>query len=275
MARQCAPSLLENLGEGSYFAMYTKLGYAVVVTDYAGLGTDFPSAYVNLRSNAMDMVGAVQASRSFVPQLGPKWIAMGEGEGAVVAVAVAEMQGGEIQDPNFLGSISLGGLADGENLANRWIHVDPVRMIHLAHGIKSAFPQFDPSEILTGPAMAHYREVATSCDSFAALPAISTNQILKQGWDADPFLKQYFANNTLGLKSTSRPIYVLVSDSFSAIPIAMTEQAVRRLCRQDDRVLFEKLKSPDSKNLIGDSVSDQIAWIQARFASQPPVSNCK
>src|SRR6201993_2284525 len=102
MGCQWAPSLLENLGEGSYFAMYTKLGYAVVVTDYAGLGTDFPSAYLNLRSNAMDVVGAVQASRSAVPQLGSKWVVMGEGEGAAVAAAVAETDS-EIQDANFLG----------------------------------------------------------------------------------------------------------------------------------------------------------------------------
>jgi hypothetical protein len=274
IARQCAPSLLENLGEGSYFAMYTKLGYAVVATDYVGLGTEFPSVYLNLRSNAMDVVGAVQASRSAVSQLGPKWVAMGEGEGGVVAAAVAETEG-EIQDPNFLGSISLGGLTDSENIANRWIHVDPARMIYLAHGIKSAFPQFDPSGILTSQAMAYYEEATSSCDTFGASPLISATLVLKQGWERNSFVKQYFESNTLGLKSTSRPIYVLISDSNSPIPVAMTEQAIRRLCRQGDYVLFEKLKSPDSKTIIGDSVSDQIAWIQARFSNQAAVSNCK
>jgi hypothetical protein len=31
-----------------------------------------------------------------------------------------------------------------------------------------------------------------------------------------------------------------------------------------------ELKSRDSKTLIGDSVDEQIAWIQARFSNQTP-----
>jgi len=273
LARQCAPSLLENLGEGSYFAMYTGLGYAVLVTDYTGLGTNFQPSYLNLRANAIDVIGAVRASRSAVPQLGARWIAMGEGEGGVVAVAVGETEE-ELQDPNFLGSMGLGGLMDSENIANRLIDGDPVRMIYVANGIKAEFPQFEPSAILTSQAMTYYRKAVSSCDAVSGLPPLSANQVLKPGWEENSFVKQYFESNTLGRKSASRPILVLISDSASSIPVAMTDQAVKRLCSQRDTVLFKKLKSHDSKTLIGDSVGDQIAWIQARFSNQTAVSNC-
>ena len=43
-ARQCAPSLWRNLYYGPLLSMYLNLGYAVVATDYAGLGTDGRSA---------------------------------------------------------------------------------------------------------------------------------------------------------------------------------------------------------------------------------------
>src|ERR1019366_7463254 len=37
-ARQCAPSLMKNVGAGPILVMYANLGYAVVATDYSGLG---------------------------------------------------------------------------------------------------------------------------------------------------------------------------------------------------------------------------------------------
>ncbi|MGB7435048.1 MAG: hypothetical protein WBW49_06470, partial [Candidatus Acidiferrum sp.] len=67
---------------------------------------------------------------------------------------------------------------------------------------------------------------------------------------------------------------ILISDSPSSVPVAFTDQAVKRLCSQRDLILYKKLKSRDSKALIGDSVGEQIAWIQARFSNQTPESNC-
>ncbi|MGB7492817.1 MAG: lipase family protein [Candidatus Acidiferrum sp.] len=273
IAHDCAPSLLENLGEGSYFAMYAKLGYAVVVTDYAGLGTNFQSSYLNLRSNAFDVIAAVRAARRAIPQLGARWIAMGEGEGSVVAGAVTETVS-EIQDQNFLGSIGLGGLVDSENIANGWMQGDPTGMIYVAQGVKAEFPEFEPSEILTAQVMPYYRKALDSCDAVSELPPLSANQVLKQNWPENRFIKQYFAVNTLGRKPASRPILILISDSPSSVPVAFTDQAVKRLCSQRDLILYKKLKSRDSKALIGDSVGEQIAWIQARFSNQTPESNC-
>jgi Secretory lipase len=273
IARECAPSLLENLGEGSYFAMYTKLGYAVILTDYAGLGTNFQSSYLNLRSHALDVISAVRAARSATPELGAKWIAMGEGEGAAVATTVAETEN-ELQEHGFLGSLALGGLADAENIASRWIQSNPIGMIYVAEAIKAEFPQFEPSEVLTSQAMTYYRRALASCDAVSELPLLSANQVLQQGWQENRFVRQYFEANTLGRKSASRPILILISDSSSSIPVAMTDQTVRRLCGQRDVVLYQKLKSADSKTLVGDSVGEQIAWIRARFSDEHHESNC-
>jgi len=49
---------------------------------------------------------------------------------------------------------------------------------------------------------------------------------------------------------------------------------VMRLCKQGDRVQVETYPDPDPGNVIGDSVRDQIAWIEGRFAGRPVASNC-
>lgn len=92
VARQCAPSLARNLQHGPFLSMYVQLGYAVVATDYAGLGTSFPSAYADIPSNALDVIYSIPAARRALPQLGSRWIAMGTDEGGMAVAGVAELE---------------------------------------------------------------------------------------------------------------------------------------------------------------------------------------
>jgi hypothetical protein len=46
------------------------------------------------------------------------------------------------------------------------------------------------------------------------------------------------------------------------------------MCKQGDRVQWEKYAAPDSGSVIGESVRDQIAWIQGRFTGRPAPNNC-
>jgi hypothetical protein len=49
---------------------------------------------------------------------------------------------------------------------------------------------------------------------------------------------------------------------------------VARLCKQKDRVLFVGYPGLSASAVIGESVSEQISWIRARFAGVPAPSNC-
>jgi len=71
-----------------------------------------------------------------------------------------------------------------------------------------------------------------------------------------------------------RPLLVIGGEGDPMVPITMTAQVVARLCKQRDRVQFEKYPELDPGRVIGDSVRDQIAWIQARFAGRPSRTNC-
>jgi hypothetical protein len=55
----------------------------------------------------------------------------------------------------------------------------------------------------------------------------------------------------------------------------MTAQAIARMCQQSDTVQFHKYPNPDFAGLLGDSVRDQLTWIQARFAGLPASGKCE
>jgi len=270
VARECAPSLQENLGEGSFLSMYVNLGYAVVATDYAGLGTSARNAYVDLPSNAADVIYSVAAARAAVPELGPRWIAMGISEGDLAAIGVAELE----HDPDYLGSIALSGIVDSNNLlAVHLAKALPLYPVFLAYGIKSVFPKFDAHEILDDVGMNFYTRVQNSC-ALAGQPRLSPKLILKPNWQENAFVKDFVGRNTLGEKKASAPLLVLASETDPETPIAFTTEAVSRLCKQGDRVQFYRYQNPEARAAIGDSVRDQIGWIQARFANRAAPSNC-
>jgi hypothetical protein len=284
VARSCAPSLARNLGHGPFLSMYVNLGYAVVAPDYIGLGTDFRNAFLDNPSNAADLIASIPASRTAVPQLGVKWIVMGEAEGGLAAVAVAEKEN-EIRDPGYLGAIAISGLADiGEIYGHAAFGSSGPTWVSLAYGIKTVYPRFEVSGMLTTKALAVYRDIGQTCSKTGTMAELSFAEAVKAGWDDNEFVRQYFARNSLartqsyGPKSSGSklygPIMVISADSDQAVPVAATAQAIARLCKQGDAIQWQRYPSLDPGRVIGDSVRDQIAWIEARFAGRPSVTNC-
>lgn len=271
VARSCAPSLARNLQHGPFLAMYVHLGYAVVASDYAGLGTTSPSAFADIFSNAADVIHAVTAARRALPQLGSRWIAMGTGEGGMAVAGLAESESG-LDDSGYLGSVAISRLADMQNLYASESLLSYQAPLFLAYGIKTAFPQFQVSDMLTPAAASLYDKISQSCDEPGIHSDNSAASMLKAAWRTNKFVQKYFERNRLGLHPAQRPLLVITSQDDPAIN--ETAKIVTRLCKAGDKVQFEKLPESDLGRVIGDSARDQIAWIQSRFANAAPSDNC-
>ena len=273
-ARRCAPSLMRNLYEGPFLSMYVKLGYAVVATDYVGLGTNFRNASVDMQSNAADVIHSIAASRAAVPQLGRKWVAMGESEGGLAALGVAELER-DIRDPDYLGSIAISGIADAKELYEQIAKGNSSgQFFFLAYGVQTLYPRFQVNEVLTEKALALYRQIENACAVTSTDSEVPANQMLKSNWEDNGFMQQFFARNTVGQKPTYGPLLIISSDADPVVRAGMTARAVARMCKQHDTVQFHKYQSAEFTRVLGDSVRDQLTWIQARFAGQPGSSNC-
>ncbi len=274
VARLCAPSLMRNLYHGPFLSMYVNLGYAVVATDYTGLGTGFRNAFSDIPSNATDIIDSIPAARAAVPQLDARWIAMGDNDGALAVLGVAELES-DIRDPNYLGSIAISGVADAKDRYEHLAHGPSHNVLaFLAYGIRTVYPRFQVNDMLTEKALPVYRQIEQACADTGTSPLVSAVEMLKPNWGNNEFVKQFFARNTLGQRPAYGPLLVIGGEGDPMVPITMTAQVVARLCKQRDRVQFEKYPELDPGRVIGDSVRDQIAWIQARFAGRPSRTNC-
>jgi pimeloyl-ACP methyl ester carboxylesterase len=278
MARQCAPSLMRNLGIGPLLAMYANLGYAVVATDYAGLGSDSGKSVIDMRSNARDVIYAVAAARAAVKAIGNKWITVGAFQGALAGIAIAES---DLRDPNFLGTVATSGLADAPVAYGGFFSLagttrtpstpGSMMLLALAASVKALHADFQLNDMLKEAGIAAYQRVAKTC---GAEDSDFTLEMLKPGWEREKHIKQFLDDNSVGLRPARVPILVIAGEQDRAVTAYKTEKTAASLCRQGDRVLFLKYPNLDASGAMGASAADQISWIKARFAGNAAPSNC-
>jgi Secretory lipase len=273
VARACAPSLMRNLGHGPFLAMYVNLGYAVVAPDYTGLGTNFRNAFLDGPSNATDVINSISAAHTAVPELGARWVAVGEAEGALTAVTVAEMEN-QIRDADYLGSIAISHVVSAKERYERTGGVSSLMLTSLAYGIKTVYPKFQLNDMLTERALGPYHDIEQTCPQARTMAELSATQTVKAGWEGNTFVRQYFARNDPGQTPAYGPILVISGEADPSL-LASAARAIARMCKQGDRVQWERYSQPAPGSLIGDSVRDQIGWIEARFAGRPSPSNCR
>ncbi len=271
-ARHCAPSLLKNLGVGPLLAMYANLGYAVVATDYSGLGADSGKPVLDMQSNALDVIYSVPAARAAVPQIGAKWIALGPFQGSMAAVSAAES---EVRDPNFLGSVATSGVADAQQVYERFaLSPSSYRMLLvLASTIQAVYPEFRVSDMLKDEALPAYQRVAQTCGGETE-PEF-TSEMVRPGWENNQFVKEFFRRNTPGQKPTHGPLLVISGGADLAISAEMSEKTVTRMCKEGDRILFLEYPNANASGVMGASVADLLSWIKARFAGYAAPGNCR
>src|SRR5208282_2024553 len=276
-ARQCAPSLMKNLGAGPILAMYANLGYAVVATDYSGLGADSGKSVADMESNAFDVMYSVTAARAAVPQIGPKWIAVGPFQGGLAAVGVGES---EVRDPGYLGSVVTSGVADAQETYERFArgssfdsNLNSSRMLLvLASTLKAIYPEFRVSDLLKDEALPAYQRVAETCGGETE-PEFKSG-MLKPEWESNQFVNEFFRRNTPGEKRAHGPLLIISGEADPAVPVDMSERIVARMCKQGSQVLFLKYPNLDASGVMGASAADQISWIKARFAGHAAPGNC-
>jgi hypothetical protein len=273
-ARPCAPSLMRTLHTGSFLSMYLNLGYAVVATDYVGLGTAYRNASIDMQSNAIDVIYSVRAARRAVAQLGSKWIALGDADGGTAALAIAEMEE-SMHDAGYLGSVGVSGALDLKTQINQ-VSQRPWQdgIAFLAYGIKTVYPEFQPKDILTPKGLDRYRAVTEVCPVPASGPASAASEMLKSGWQTNRLVDGFVGRNTLGLKPAYAPLLIVSAEDPKAND-STAARVVARMCAQGDHIAFETYPGLDSARLLGTSVPAQISWIKARFAQRSTPNNCR
>jgi pimeloyl-ACP methyl ester carboxylesterase len=280
VARACAPSLMTSLfynWEGLY--EYVTMGYAVVATDYAGLGTAGRHAYVDMLSNATDVIHSVPAAHTAVPALSEKWIAIGHSQGGLATLGVAQLES-TLRDRHFLGTVTLAGASDLEDVIEAAARVnDPILnglLAFMVFGAKTIYPELELSEILTDTALARYSIfVEDGCRAaYGAFSSLPPKDMFKPGWTENPLIKQFLARDRPGAQPVRGPLLLVTGGADVMFTESAGQKIFRRLCASGVLIQWNVYPGLGHDPVVYGSLKDQLGWIAARFSGEPAPTNC-
>ena len=157
---RCAPSVVGPAlphRDRPYLANWMREGYAVVASDYAGLGTPGLPAYLNGRSEAHNIVDMVKAGRAYARGLARKFVVIGQSQGAGAAIYTARYAtrfGGRGLD--YRGAVGTGTPAYIENVVDGigpgFPALSPATNVYLSYifaSLRWVYPELGIGGILT------------------------------------------------------------------------------------------------------------------------------
>ncbi len=121
-----------------------------------------------MRSNALDVLYAIPAARAALSQLAGNWLVAGYAQGGLVAVGVAEAAG-ELAVPNFLGAISVSGVAAPARIFSR-LAQSPLHTPRCYSWLKVSAPSFQNFARKTYSPLAPSRCSSTSARPVTPVP---------------------------------------------------------------------------------------------------------
>ena len=284
VAQKCAPSLQKDVyyGEEGLMPM-VRAGFAVVATDYHGLGTNGRHQYVNKLAQSNDVIYSVTAARKAVPSLGKKWVVDGHSQGGLAAWGVAEAET-NLNDPDYLGAVSVAGALQlqqaltemGSGHAGAASFYLPF-MAYAASASSTTGTRFNPADILTGSALKKYADVTRNGCWFYAYASFLdswSEKLLQKNWNDSPGLQHLFEVDQLAELPVSKPLFVIGGEADLSVPFPMLKAVAQKACQKGVQLTFRSYPGLDHDPVMSDSVVDQLAWIKSRFAGVPATNSC-
>ncbi|NIE63372.1 alpha/beta fold hydrolase [Burkholderia sp. Ax-1719] len=291
MADICAPSWYgRSWRDVRYLDAWLNAGFAVVATDYQGLGTPGPNPQLNNRSNSYTLLDSVRAALHGVPGLANDVVLVGQSQGGSAVIAAAGYAPAYAPDLNIRATVATGTIYNAPpatlaSLAPFKTHLkrDPDRvdptLAYEFYSVLSA-QQIDPtlkaSEILTDSAAPLLEQARISClaslEDDARLAGLTRANTVKPGAEArlKTWWDNYLAYPTLKLKA---PVFIGAGADDGLAPAELS--LARDACAAGTTVEAHLYEGLEHNGTLNASLRDSIPFVKRVFAGQPVAPVCE
>lgn len=283
MAAECAPSSSRDLaGEVDMIVDYLKVGWAVTVADYQGLGqTGKAHPYLDSRTAAFNIIDSVRALRVVSPQVATTWTVVGRSEGGSAAWATNEQASTYGKELNLVGAVAFAPLPDFTPLARRAADRSLSReqidvYLRALMGLADTRTDFALDEYRHGAATEHWDQLRAclhpaSDDRAAAISAVTAEDLTPADDGAIERLTQIFQDMALPQQRGAAPLLVIYGGRDSVVDSEWTRDAIARSCAFGTKVsvVFQPDRGHDDIN-----VDEFWGWLVSRMDGLPPPDNC-
>nr|WP_234706080.1 prolyl oligopeptidase family serine peptidase [Mycolicibacterium setense] len=278
----CAPSAQpRSARDAQYLTHWLDQGYAVVGSDYAGLGTPGLMSYLNSVATAHSVVDSVIAMHHMELPLSPKWAIVGQSQGGGAAVNSArwatEFSRGTGLD--YRGVVATGTPFDVESIVKQSgpdmalpPNLGPAANSYTGYilaGFREARPDIDVDSVLTPAGLAAVDKAETLCKPeldqqlTGMTPTGFFSAPLATLPGAAEALDAYLGTPTSGY---DRPIFLGVGLRDRDVPPNMTLQLEEQLRANGQDVTLKVYPDEDHSGTVLASLPDSTPFLAAAFA---------
>lgn len=284
LASQCAPSYLVRLGvdpEEMLMGGVLARGWAIMVTDYEGLGTPGPHTYTSgLATGHAVLDGARAALRLPDAGLDPKtpvgiW---GYSEGGLASTWAAELAPAYAPDLDLKGVAAGGVPADLSNIGRK-IDGGPLAgfLLAAAVGLDRANPGLRLGALLNDEGKAAAKTIAGQC--VAQWTVQFANHDLAEYTRVPnpldvPRVSRIIAKNKLGGGRPAAPMHIYESVNDEFIPVGDVRELAKTYCAKGVVVQYTEEPNSEHISLAAQGSTAALDWLEGRFAGATAPSTC-
>jgi pimeloyl-ACP methyl ester carboxylesterase len=285
--RGCAPSSAPELFDYDTWTPLLLRGYAVVATDYVGLGNNFTAhKYVSFAAHAHDLYYSVQAARQAFPiAFTDEWMSMGHSQGGGAVWKLSEYPLVQSPSSGYLGTVALAPAAKLYDMAilvakeilplpNFHDYVFTGEIASLAVAVRRVFPQYNSPWL--GDAMKkriELSDIGQFCsDAFLGLSLdLSLDELVAVDADvaSDETLHQFQVLNAPAQGScASQPMLIIQGLNDTSILPASTAAAFKDATGFGNEIHMVWYPGLDHSAVVAAAVPEWLKFIDDRFTGR-------
>lgn len=284
VADRCAPSYRLLRGTEKEIAAQGKAllkGWAVVMTDYEGLGTPGDHTYAVHHSAGRSVLDAVRAAI----RTGPAALSaeapvglVGYSQGGAAVVSAAEQAPGYAPELKVVGVAAGGVPADPPGIASRLGDTQLFGLLIAGMvGLNAAYPELGIRDSLS-TSKPLFDKARNACEVDLGSKQFSTQRLsrlddLAGEVGSRPVLTR-LAENRVGGVAPAVPVLLFHGERDEFIPFGVGRALFERYCQQGARVQFKPMPGRQHGSAAVEGVALTVDWMAGRFAGEAAPTSC-
>lgn len=282
-ADTCAPSVdtADGLAHDylgpvtSMLGTWVARGYAVVQTDYQGLGTPGGHPYVDGTSEANTVTDIVRAARELDPGIGTKWVVIGHSQGGQAALFTAQDAPQRAPELDLLGAVAIapGGVGmtqvvDLVRTGGPEVDAAQAFLPLLVLGAAVVDPSVDPDEVFTPQAHPLLATARTACIAqIRQIPPLGPGRMFTPKANLAA-LRDYLGRQDPIALTPRVPVMIAQGSADTAVTQRGVDALAKSLCGKGIAVDYRVYAGQDHRGAITASLPDVQAFVHTVTAGK-------
>jgi len=275
----CAPSRVHTGSPAESLITYVdpqlnawvRAGYAVVRTDYQGLGTPGPHPYLIGKAEGRSVLDIVRAAQQVFPGIGHRYLIAGHSQGGQAALFAAGEASSWVPNLNLKGTVSYAPASHLLTQAKALPALTtPSSLTALAtmivQGTTTASKNVDPNKLLTPQVQQFYPLLDQTC-----LPQLGQTRRLGGIAPADmltkankgPIYRVLDGENPA--VTTDAPVFLAQGTADTTVFPQFTTQLSNELKGLGDQVRYQMFHGVDHGHIVSAAEPDVLPWFENRL----------